>query len=218
MCSDKVEWHTIPLKETILDIVAQLSSKVFLGDQLCRNPDWLRMTVAYTVDSFQAAEKLRWWPKFTRPIAARFLPATRKVRDDLDKSRAIIVPVLEKRKAEKQAAIARGETPAKYNDAMEWMEQCAKGRPYDAAVSQLSISLAAIHTTSDMLTQVLYDICAHDGLVDELREEIRTVVGEEGWQKPTLYKLRLMDSVLKESQRVKPTAISTPPSPSSHLI
>jgi cytochrome P450 len=206
-----MDWHTIPVKQTVLDIVAQLSSKVFLGDQICRNPDWLRITVAYTVDSFLAAEALRMWPTFMRRLVAPFIPGVQKIRAELEEARHIIIPVLEKRKAEKQAAIADGKTPARYNDAMEWMEQCAKGRPYDAAVSQLSLSLGAIHTTSDMLTQVLYDICGHRDLVDELRQEVLTVIAAEGWQKTTLYKLKLMDSVLKESQRLKPIGIGTYP-------
>ncbi|CBF80737.1 hypothetical protein AN8530.2 [Aspergillus nidulans FGSC A4] len=205
--TDEADWHTIPVKKTVLDIVAQLSSKVFLGDQICRNPEWLRITVAYTVDSFLAAQALRMWPTFMRRLVAPFIPGVQKIRAELEEARRIILPVLEKRKAEKQTAIAAGKTPARYNDAMEWMEQCAKGRPYDAAVSQLSLSLGAIHTTSDMLTQVLYDICGHSDLVDELRQEVLTVIAAEGWQKTTLYKLKLMDSVLKESQRVKPIGI-----------
>ncbi|KAL4874933.1 cytochrome P450 [Aspergillus karnatakaensis] len=205
--TDNHEWHAIPLKSTLLQIVAQLSSKVFLGDQLCRNPDWLRITVDYTVDSFFAAEDLRLWPSLLRPIVVYFLSTTRKIQAEVEEARKIIVPVLERRKAEKQATISNGEAPKKYADAMEWMEQCAKGRPYDAAVAQLGLSLGAIHTTSDMLTQVLYDIMQHDGLVEELRKEIITVIESDGWAKTTLYKLKLMDSVLKESQRLKPTSI-----------
>ncbi|KAL2802262.1 cytochrome P450 [Aspergillus granulosus] len=206
---DNPEWQTIPFKTKILDIVSQLSSKVFLGDQICRNPDWLRITVAYAVDSFFAAEALRLWPAFLRPIVAPFLPNVRKIQAELEEARRIIAPVLERRNAEKQVAIDQGKTPERYNDAMEWMEQCAKGRSYDAAVAQLSLSLAAIHTTSDMLTQALYDICAQDGLVEEMRKEIVDVISSEGWQKTTLYRLKLMDSVLKESQRLKPTTIAT---------
>jgi cytochrome P450 len=90
---------------------------------------------------------------------------------------------------------------------MQWMEESAEGRPYDPAVAQLSFSLAAIHTTSDMLTQALLDLCGKDDLIKELREEIVTVIQGEGWKKTTLYKLKLMDSVLKESQRLKPVSI-----------
>ncbi|KAL2857577.1 cytochrome P450 [Aspergillus pseudodeflectus] len=206
---DSPEWQTIPLKTTILSIVSQLSSKVFLGDQICRNPDWLRITVAYAVDSFFAAEALRLWPSFLRSLVAPFLPTVRKIQSELEEARQIIAPVLERRKAEKQAATERGREPEAYHDAMEWMEQCAKGREYDAAVAQLSLSLAAIHTTSDMLTQVLYDICACDGLIEEMRKEIVDVIRAEGWTKMTLNQLKLMDSVLKESQRLKPTTIAT---------
>jgi hypothetical protein len=90
---------------------------------------------------------------------------------------------------------------------MQWMEDCAKGQCYDPAVAQISFSIAAIHTTSDMPTQVLLDICSMPELINALREAIVTVVQEEGWKKTTFYKLKLMDSVLKQSQRLKPTSI-----------
>lgn len=48
-----------------------------------------------------------------------------------------------------------------------------------------------------------YDILDHPELIPELRQEIITVVTEDqGWKKTSLYKLKLMDSVMKESQRV----------------
>ena len=154
-----------------------------------------------------AAEELRLWPKVFRPIVAWFLPSCRKIRDELKEAQDIIRPVLDARRRDKQAAISAGKEPERYNDAMEWLEECAKGRSYEPAFGQMIFSVAAIHTTSDMLTQVLYDLCGRDELVQALREEVITVVQEEGWKKPTLYKLKLMDSVLKESQRLKPISI-----------
>ncbi|KAL1955895.1 hypothetical protein VTO42DRAFT_7968 [Malbranchea cinnamomea] len=207
--TNDADWHDIPLKQTILRIVAQLSSRVFLGDLICRNPDWLRITVDYTVDSFLAAQDLRLWPRPTRWIVAPFLASYRKIQQELDEARAIITPVLEERRAAKEAVIRAGNKPPRYNDAMQWMEECAKGRPYDPAIAQLGFSLAAIHTTSDMLTQVLLDLCERQELIQELRREVITVLQEEGWKKTALYKLKLMDSTLKESQRLKPIAIGT---------
>ncbi|CAL5871344.1 uncharacterized protein PFLUO_LOCUS5594 [Penicillium psychrofluorescens] len=92
---------------------------------------------------------------------------------------------------------------------MEWMEESAKGRPYDPTVAQLMFSVAAIHTTSDMLTQALYDLCGREELIQEMREEVISVVSAEGWKKTALYKLQLMDSMLKESQRLKPISITS---------
>ncbi|OGM47935.1 putative cytochrome P450 monooxygenase [Aspergillus bombycis] len=205
--TDDTTWHALPLKSSILKVVAQLSSRIFLGDQICRNPNWLRITVDYTIDSFKAAEALRLWPKAFRAIVAQFLPSCRKIRAELQEAQDIIWPVLDARRRDKQAAISGGKEPERYNDAMEWLEECAKGRSYEPAFGQLIFSVAAIHTTSDMLTQVLYDLCGRNELIQALREEVITVVQEEGWKKPTLYKLKLMDSVLKESQRLKPIGV-----------
>lgn len=187
--------------------MAQLSSKVFLGDRICRDPAWLRITVTYTVNSFLAAQALRMWPKPLRRFANWFLPSCRKIRDQLKEAKEIITPVIEERRAAKDAALREGRTPERYVDAMQWMEESAKGRPYNPTLAQISFSVAAIHTTSDLLTQVLFDIAGKDDLVQEMREEVINVIQEEGWKKTTLYKLRLMDSVLKETQRVKPIAI-----------
>ncbi|KAJ5820053.1 hypothetical protein N7474_005644 [Penicillium riverlandense] len=192
---------------SILKIVAQLSSKVFLGDQICRNPDWLRITISYTVDSFVAARALRQWPEFMRPLVANFLPCCHKIRRELEEARSIINPVLEERRQAKKEAVRTGKPLNRFNDAMQWMEEVAKGRSYDAAVAQISFSLAAIHTTTDMLTQVLLDMCGKEEIIQALREEVVSVIQKEGWKKTTLYKLKLMDSVLKESQRLKPIGI-----------
>ncbi|KAG2419448.1 hypothetical protein HFD88_004244 [Aspergillus terreus] len=207
--TSNTEWHEVDLRASILGIVAQLSSRVFLGDEICRNPDWLRITVNYTVDSFIAAQDLRLWPKPLRPLVANFLPSCRKIRSELREATEIIIPVLEERRKSKETQVREGRTPKRYVDAMQWMEESAQGRPYDPAVAQLSFSLAAIHTTSDMLTQALLDLCGKDDLIKELREEIVTVIQGEGWKKTTLYKLKLMDSVLKESQRLKPVSIAS---------
>jgi hypothetical protein len=123
----------------------------------------------------------------------------------------LILPVLKERQEEKAAARAAGKTPFSYNDAIDWMEDTAKGRPYNPAISQLLLSMAAIHTSADMLTQVLFDIAGREDLVAALREEIMTVVRDNGWSKISLYKLVLMDSTIKESQRLKPIAISNLP-------
>lgn len=201
------EWHEIELKPSLLKTVARLSSRVFLGEEICRNQDWLRITVEYSVHSFLAAESLRIWPKMLRPIASRLLPGCRQVRAEMDEARRIITPVLEARRAENLQALRNSQTAKQYNDAMEWMEKSAKGRKYDPAVGQMAFSVAAIHTTSDMMTQLIYDLCGKDDLIKALRDEVITVLSEDGLQRTSLYKLKLMDSTMKESQRLKPMSI-----------
>lgn len=202
-----IEWHTIPMTDVILQLVARISSRVFLGPELCRNEAWLRITREYTVTAFLAGEKLRTWPEFMRPLVHWFLPGCRKLRKEVSEARSIIQSTVDRRRQLKDELVAGGKDVPEYNDAIEWFEKAAKGAPYDHTALQLSLSLAAIHTTTDLLTQVLTRISQNLDILKPLREEITSVLRDEGWSKTSLYKMKLLDSVIKESQRMKPTDI-----------
>jgi cytochrome P450 len=149
-----------------------------------------------------------------RPLVNWVLPSCRMIRSDMKQALGLITPILNKRRAERVAALKAGKPPTQHNDAIDWMEDIAKGRPYNPAISQLLLSMAAIHTSADMLTQILFDIASQADLIKALRQEIITITRENGWSKISLYKLVLMDSTIKESQRLKPVAISKmPPAP-----
>ncbi|CAJ2507529.1 Uu.00g087150.m01.CDS01 [Anthostomella pinea] len=209
LLGDSKEWHEIQLKDTMLMLVARISSRVFLGEELCRNPEWLKITIDHTVSLFTSARQLRVYPYLLRPIAQMFLPLARDTRQQVRDARRVIQPVLDKRRATKAAMIAEGKDPKELNDAMEWFEQTAKGQPYDPALMQLNLSTAAIHTTTDLIMKVLADIIAHPDIIEPLRKEMAEVIGRDGWKKTSLYNLKLLDSVVKETQRVKPVAIAS---------
>jgi cytochrome P450 len=86
-------------------------------------------------------------------------------------------------------------------------EREAQGRDYDPAVAQLILSFAAIHTTTEMVTQVMTDLAKNPDIVDELRQEMVRVLLDGGWTKTSLYSMKLLDSVIKESLRLKPTGM-----------
>ncbi|OJJ62372.1 hypothetical protein ASPSYDRAFT_86061 [Aspergillus sydowii CBS 593.65] len=218
--TDDTEWHSLPLHQSILRTISQQSSRVFQGFPLCRNPDWLRITVNHTVTFFEAAESLKVWPHPLRPLAAKFLPLCRKLRAEAEEARAIIAPVLKERRArrtqgtqqasEKSAEKEREEEEEEApGDMIEWAEQTANGAVYDPALLQMKVSLASIHTTSDLVSQAIFNLCSRPELVDDLRKEVISVIGQQGWVKTAIYQLKLMDSVLKETQRLKPISIGT---------
>jgi cytochrome P450 len=72
--------------------------------------------------------------------------------------------------------------------------------------AQLMLSVAAVHSTADLLVQALIDISKHPELVAPTRQEIIAVQGQHAWTKAGFRNLKLMDSVLKESQRLKSIA------------
>lgn len=104
-----------------------------------------------------------------------------------------------------------GKPNSKLADSLGWMQEMAaeKGETdFDLAGGQLALTFAAIHTTSDLLTKCLYHISASQEIQQELREEMVAVLGEDGWKKTSLYKMKLLDSFLKEVQRIEPPSIS----------
>ncbi|KAF4880297.1 Cytochrome P450 monooygenase 1 [Colletotrichum siamense] len=201
---DSTEWHEVGLGHSILNIVSRLSSRVFLGPEICRNEEWLNITVMYVVDSFIAAERLRMVPKPLRRIVHWFLPECQRVRSHVAQTRSIIQPVIDARAREKRVAAQEGRPIPTYDDAIQWGEEESARSKYDPAIYQLAMAGAAIHTTTDLMTQLILNILPRPELLAALRSEMIDVLGKEGWAKTSLYNLKLMDSVMKETQRMKP--------------
>lgn len=182
-------------------MVARVSSRVFIGPEVCANEEWLNISQKYVVDSFTAIHILRQWHPLLRPIVHWFLPECRTLRATLAKAQAIIAPVIQQHRASTQIAREAGKDVSKVADTIGWMDEAAKGKPYDAATAQLGLSFAAIHTTTEMVSGLISDLCANPGIFEPLRQEIHSVLGSQGWSKQMLYRLELLDSVMKESQR-----------------
>ncbi|KAI2783258.1 cytochrome P450 [Daldinia loculata] len=206
---DNKEWTTRLIRDDMLEVVARLSSRVFLGRELCRNRRWLDISKSYTVDSFLVSRLMRAVPSFLRPIAYVLIPQSRSLRHAVRDARKLINPEVQRRKAVVDAARAAGEKPPKVADTIGWMYEVAKGRDADYVAGQLSLTMAAIHTTTETTCSALLDICEYPDVAQQLRQEIIEVIGEHGWAKTSLYKLKLMDSFLKEGQRFTPMGATT---------
>ncbi|KAF4313969.1 Cytochrome P450 [Botryosphaeria dothidea] len=196
------DWTSIKFFPVAPQLTARLSGRAFLGETLCRNEEWLDVSIKYTIDSFFAVRALRMWPPVLRRIAHHFLPEMKLVREEIKTARRIIeAEVAERRRARFEAQLSG--TPLKSTDAIGWFDDVAGDRQFDIVQEQMMLSVAAIHTTSVTLMQLLYDLADNPKYVDMLREEIVAVLSEDGgWQKNTLYKMKLLDSCMKESQRL----------------
>ncbi|KAJ2985895.1 hypothetical protein NUW58_g5290 [Xylaria curta] len=209
LIGESTEWKEVNIIQTSVKYVSSLSSRIFLGDELCRNKAWLETTSQYAVNAMRAAKKLRLYPRFSRRFVHWFLPECRLVRRLLNEARVIIQEVIDRRRAEKAAAAREGRPIPSPSDAIEWAEQESKDDPYDPAVYQIGLSMAAIHTTSDLLSQTIQNIIQRPELMNDLRKEIVEVLQKDGLTKTALFNLKLMDSVLKETQRLKPIKMTT---------
>ncbi|KAF2667434.1 cytochrome P450 [Microthyrium microscopicum] len=198
------DWTRTKFVDELTSLISQVSSRIFLGAPLCRDAEWIRVGKDFTIDTMIASYAMRFTPSILRPIVYPFLPPVKRLERTNNLARRIIQPEVDKRRANRAAALAKGEKIPKQLDTIDWLDDVVKSDPnYDYVGAQLSLTFAAIHTTSNTLGHLMYDVIEHSELIPELRQEIIDAYTEDGsWQKTTLYKLKLMDSVMKESQRL----------------
>lgn len=195
-------------------LVARISARVFVGSQVCRDPEWLKLSVDFSIDMFTTAFTLRMFPPWTHPLIARLIPARSRIKKGLQKACCIIGPLIEKH----QDAIKRrddGKSVSEEDTLLHWMMDHGDTNEVEVknmASRQVILTLASIHTTSMAVTNILFDLCAHPEWFDVLREEISQVVNEPGTAglgathgaKDWLPALEKLDSFFNESQRVNP--------------
>ena len=59
------------------------------------------------------------------------------------------------------------------------------------------------------ITMALYDLVAHPEYIEPIREEIESIIAEDGWSKASIMKMKKLESFMKESQRYSPLALCT---------
>ncbi|KAL8733904.1 MAG: hypothetical protein Q9181_003412 [Wetmoreana brouardii] len=207
-CSILEAWTAVNVHPTFLQIVGRTSARIFVGLPLCRNPVWLETSIDFARCVFLGSGILKVIPSVIRPIAALFSPHIHRIRRHHRNARKVLVPKILRRR--QQASIAPDWKLKKPNDMLQWLEDASEGadaRPERIVDRQLGMSFAAIHTTTNHLTNVIYDLAARwDEYGPELRAEVEEVLAETNgaWKKTTLTKLSKMDSFMKESQRLNP--------------
>lgn len=136
-CSEE-EWTEVPLVDVITRIVARVSSRMFGGPELSRNASWVAASIAFAIDGYIGAQKLKRYPEFLKRPAARLIPEVRNLANHYREAEKAALPMLAER-------ARTGERP---KDLLAWMQDAAVGEETDPrfiAGILLKISFAAIH-------------------------------------------------------------------------
>ncbi|KAI1100328.1 cytochrome P450 [Jackrogersella minutella] len=197
------DWTPAVVYQTMLRMVATISGAIFIGPELCRSDDYLKASIGYTLDFINAVSKLKQWRGQWRWLGRYFTPEVDKLFTERKKAHAFLRPVIEQRRA---AMAAGRELP---DDTLQWMLNKVDefGLSDDKlAETQLNLSMAAIHTTTLTVTMILYDLVVRPDVIEEVRKEVRTVLAANNgvMTSHALFEMKLLDSVMKESQRVNP--------------
>ncbi|KAI1367956.1 cytochrome P450 [Xylaria arbuscula] len=184
--------------ETMLKIVTGMSSRIFVGQSLSKDERWLRMIVEYTMDVFLISTALRPYPAILRPFIAHWLSSVKRMQNHLRIAQELFAPVFAGR-------VSGNSNSSKDYSVLEWMARSAQGKDRDPQIlvkKLLFLTLAAIHTSTMSITHALFDLCEHGECIEPLRREIEMSVGTHGWTLAAINNMKLLDSFLKESQRI----------------
>lgn len=211
------EWIEVDIQQMMRMCVARMSAKIFMGYPACRDPEWLKLSIDFSIDLFTCAFLLRMFPPFLHSIIGPLLPPRWTIARNLAKARKIIGPLMEKHREclRRKAAGETGPGVEEDDTLLNWMMDNGnekENRLDEMATRQSILTLASIHTTSMGVANLLFDLCAHPEWFPVLREEIAEVetdlgrlgeredIGAKQW----LPRLEKMDSFFLESQRVNP--------------
>lgn len=138
---DSKDFHDVSWSTLCFTMTASVASAVFSGPILAYDEQWQRLLTSHTTSIFNAARALRSWPSYMRPIVHWFLEDCRASRAQLAQARCKLASHVLKDEEE--------------NSVLAWTKN---NRTPDAAVIQLALAAGAIHTSSQLLQQVVLDL------------------------------------------------------------
>lgn len=208
--TDTENFKEVDIMHSVEKILARSDNRVFTGLPLCRNDDYLKMTVKFAEDVAVAGRLIHALPAWSKPVLGRLLTIPNHIH--YRKARRHLVPHIKQRLEAWDSAEKR----SPHSDFITWIIEDAKKHGdeegLDAGVISfriIDVNFAAIHTSSFTSTNALLDIAScpadDDGttLLESLREEVMRVFDEENgqWTKPGLERLVRIDSSVRESMR-----------------
>ncbi|KAI1337309.1 cytochrome P450 [Xylariaceae sp. FL0016] len=214
------EWQRIDIQGVMRMLVARMSAKVFMGSPACRNEEWLKLSIDFSIDLFTAAFTLRMLPPWSHPVLAHLIPARYRVKRGMKAAERIVGPLMDLHRVNGERRLS-GEDIEEEDTLLNWMIDHGdenENRVASMSHRQIILSLASIHTTSMMVSNMIFDLCAYPEWFPVLREEISELrdelgpigtsceTGVKGW----LPRLEKLDSFFVESQRINPPILLAP--------
>ncbi|KAF8546289.1 cytochrome P450, partial [Imleria badia] len=178
-------------------IICRASHRSFVGLPLCRNPDYVALNIRFTIDAVTGGLAIGFFPKFLRPLAARFIT---NVPESIRRGITHLRPIIEERR--KYLSEYGKDWTEKPNDFLSWlMDEVPDATVESMTKRMLTVNLAGIHESCLDLLLMLHFRFSHlrSQYAQPLREEVETIIEKEGWSKVSVSKV---DSFLKESIRI----------------
>ncbi|KFY43370.1 hypothetical protein V494_02019 [Pseudogymnoascus sp. VKM F-4513 (FW-928)] len=202
------DWKPVVMSRAAHRIATRSANRLLVGSPLCRNDEYLQMSIKYTIDVFGGADKLRAWPAFLRTIVTRLVT---EVGERQQVARKHLLPYIQER-LRQQASNNEKFLQDKPMDSLQWIIDVAPPEelknPENLMYRMLHVNVAAVHTTGLTYHNCMFDLALSTDIHAELRNEIDDAVTTLGWTGQALARMRKLDSFMLESQRLAPISSS----------
>lgn len=196
------DWLPIQVYPKVLRLVSRVNGKIFVGNGLHQNEEWISISSTYARNIFLASAKLRFFHPWLRPVVQYFISELRTIWECNARARDLLAPIIQQRES-----LARLGEYKKPNDAIEWLRDLVpepdKNDPHFQGISQLAIGAVSVNTTSQLITNAIFNLATYPEYVPILKEEMDTVFeeSEREWTLESMGKLTKLDSFIKETLR-----------------
>ncbi|PGH14610.1 hypothetical protein AJ79_02945 [Helicocarpus griseus UAMH5409] len=192
------DYQPFAVYDIIAMTVARITSRVFVGTELCENEEFLKIAMDYAQAVVISAEMLRPFPDWMKWILVKAMPVTSYRRRATKFLSKIVQACLDGKLDE------NGNKP---DNMVQWLVDAAP--PVERNIPLIAerimaLNVASIHTTTMTFTGALYNLAAEpEQYIPALREEAikHFQDGNINISKETLPKLYKIDSFLKEAGR-----------------
>ncbi|KAJ6585812.1 cytochrome P450 [Mycena capillaripes] len=197
---NNTEWKLLSVQPTMKKVIARAINRIFVGLPVCRNEEYLELVMQYTTDVALRGQVINMLPSFLQPILG---PVISSRKQSVRRGAKYLKDVINYRIGQEEKFGPHW--AGKPNDFLSWLLELLPD--YEKNVSTVTArilltNMAALHSTTAILTHALFDLAANPQHTVPLREEAEKAVGELGWTREAINKMPRIDSFLRESQRM----------------
>jgi hypothetical protein len=218
-------YYKTPLHATVLKIVGQLSTKIFFGRKYSRDPAFIQDTTIYANGIVIQALLVNFFvPSSLKPLVRKYimpyLPTATRVKKISKLIEADVTACIDVDESELEAKNAEGGSDftilplmVKYVQGHSDYVGASPSKVLDGVMGRtIGLLFAAVDTTTITFTQLVFDLVSHPKAqyAEPILEEAQSVLAKHGgtWSVTALGELKLLDSMIKESQRLHPIGVA----------
>ena len=90
-------WTEVAINNRLVDIVARVSGRIFVGPDLCQDPEYLECGTKYTIYVMEAVRAIKNTRPWLRPFVVPRLPEIRRLREMEKRAAKHLQPIVRER-------------------------------------------------------------------------------------------------------------------------